>query len=80
MSYQDCVGLKRMQLDAIDDENAKVAFGPHNTFGRNGYGVPRVVPPSPSTVPVRGATWPGCSNFIRRSMERNRRLTRANED
>lgn len=72
MSYQAAVGLTRVQQERIDAENAEAAFSPYNMFGPDSYGVPRVVPPSLSTVAARGATWEGCSFFIWLSMERNR--------
>ena len=53
MSYQD-IWLTQAQLADIDAENAEVAFSPHNIFGPNGYGVPRVLPPA---LPQPKRTW-----------------------
>lgn len=68
-------GLTGAQRLQEEDDNAEAAFSPHNMFGPNGYGVPRVVPRNPSQGVRRGAKWKRCSFFIWLSMERNRRLT-----
>jgi hypothetical protein len=63
-------GFPRAERMAQDRENERYMI-PLNTKDR---GTP-YQPIGPSQGVRRGATWPGCSEFIARSMERARRLT-----
>ena len=69
MSYRSIWPTKTYFM-AEEDENAECMV-PLNTKDR---GTP-FRPIGPSEPVRRGATWEGCSEFIRRAEERNRRLT-----